>query len=40
VPVGTSAAGLPMGMQLMGRPRGDLDVLMLGHAYEGTAARA
>jgi amidase len=37
VPVGTSAAGLPMGMQLMGRPRGDLDVLMLGHAYEATA---
>ncbi len=34
VPVGFSAAGLPMGMQLIGRPRGDLEVLQLAHAYE------
>ena len=34
VPVGFSASGLPMGMQLIGRPRGDLDVLRLAHAYE------
>jgi amidase len=37
VPVGFNAAGLPMGMQLIGRPRGDLAVLQLAHAYEQTA---
>ena len=37
-PVGFSAAGLPMGMQVLGRPRADLDVLPLGHAYERLAA--
>jgi amidase len=34
VPVGFSASGLPMGMQLIGRPRGDLDVLRLARDYE------
>jgi len=34
VPVGFSASGLPMGMQLIGRPRGDLEVLRIAHAYE------
>jgi amidase len=34
VPVGFGATGLPMGMQLMGRPLGDLAVLQLAHAYE------
>ncbi len=34
VPVGFGAAGLPMGMQLMGRPQADLAVLRLAHAYE------
>ena len=34
VPVGFNAAGLPMGMQLMGPPQADLDVLRLAHAYE------
>jgi amidase len=34
VPVGFNGAGLPMGMQLVGRPRGDLDVLRLAHAYD------
>ncbi|WP_025137893.1 amidase [Achromobacter sp. DH1f] len=34
VPVGFGAAGLPMGMQLIGPPRGDLAVLRLAHAYE------
>ena len=29
-----AAAGLPVGLQLIGRPRGDLDVLQLGHAWE------
>jgi amidase len=37
VPVGFGAAGLPMGMQLIGRPRGDLGVLRLAHAYEQVA---
>ncbi|SDD50482.1 amidase [Cupriavidus sp. YR651] len=34
VPVGFSAEGLPMGMQLIGRPRDDLSVLRLAAAYE------
>ena len=34
VPVGFSANGLPMGMQLVGRPRGDFELLQLAHAYE------
>ncbi|GAA4415954.1 amidase [Quisquiliibacterium transsilvanicum] len=37
VPVGFDARGLPMGMQLIGRPRGDLEVLQLAHAYEQAA---
>jgi amidase len=36
VPVGFSAGGLPMGMQLIGRPRGDLSVLQVAYAYERT----
>jgi amidase len=34
VPVGFDAAGRPMGMQLIGRPRADLAVLRAGAAYE------
>lgn len=34
VPVGFDARGLPMGMQIVGRPRGDLSVLQLARAYE------
>ena len=37
VPVGFGARGLPMGMQLIGRPRDDLGVLQLAHAYEQAA---
>ncbi len=37
VPVGFDARGLPMGMQLIGKPRGDFEVLRLAHAYEQTA---
>lgn len=37
LPVGFNAAGLPMGMQVLGRPRADLAVLQLGHAYEQAA---
>ncbi|MGO4329806.1 amidase [Cupriavidus sp. 2TAF22] len=34
LPVGFGAEGLPMGMQLIGRPRGDLSVLRAARAYE------
>jgi amidase len=34
IPVGFNPAGLPMGMQVIGPPRGDLAVLRLCHAYE------
>jgi amidase len=34
VPVGFDDRGLPMGMQLIGRPRGDVDLLRIAHAYE------
>jgi amidase len=37
VPAGFSAAGLPMGLQLIGRPRGDWDVLRVASLYEGIA---
>ena len=36
VPVGFDARGRPMGMQLIGRPRGDLAVLKAGAAYGAT----
>jgi len=38
VPVGFDTAGLPMGMQLIGRPRADLELLRLAQAYEDAAA--
>ncbi|MDH5539456.1 MAG: amidase [Rhizobacter sp.] len=34
VPVGFNAAGLPMGLQLIGRPQQDLSLLQLAQAYE------
>ena len=34
VPVGFGANGLPMGMQIIGKPHGDLAVLQLAHACE------
>ena len=37
VPVGFDARGLPMGMQIIGKPQGDLEVLQLAHAYEQVA---
>jgi len=37
VPAGFGAAGLPMGLQLIGRPQGDADLLRLAHAYEQAA---
>ena len=36
LPVGFDERGLPMGMQLIGRPRGDVDLLRLAAAYEPT----
>ncbi len=37
VPVGFSGSGLPTGMQLIGRPRGDLALLRLARDYEAAA---
>ena len=37
IPVGFDARGLPMGMQIIGRPGADLAVLQLAHAYEAVA---
>jgi amidase len=37
VPAGFSASGLPMGLQLIGRPQADASVLQLAHAYEQAA---
>ena len=37
VPAGFGAAGLPMGLQLIGRPQADAEVLRLAHAYEQAA---
>jgi amidase len=34
VPVGFGAAGLPMGMQIIGRPQDELSCLQIGHAYD------
>ena len=34
VPAGFGPGGLPMGLQVMGRPRADFAVLQIGHAYE------
>ncbi|MEU6912543.1 amidase [Streptomyces olindensis] len=36
VPVGHDTAGLPIGMQLLGRPFGEPVLLRVGHAYEKT----
>ncbi len=38
VPAARGAHGLPAGIQLLGRPRDDLALLALGHAYEQTGA--
>jgi amidase len=34
VPAGFGPDGLPMGLSLIGKPQGDLDLLKLAHAYE------
>jgi amidase len=39
VPCGFSEAGLPIGMQIVGRHRDDWGVLQFGHAYEVAAGR-
>ncbi|MGA5370605.1 amidase [Streptomyces griseoincarnatus] len=36
VPVGRDAAGMPIGMQLLGRPFAERTLLRVGHAYERT----
>ena len=37
IPVGFDARGLPMGMQIIGRPQADLEVLQLAQGYEQAA---
>jgi phytoene dehydrogenase-like protein len=37
VPAGFNSQGLPMGLQLIGKPRGDRAVLQLAQAYEEVA---
>ncbi|HEY8707835.1 MAG TPA: amidase family protein, partial [Burkholderiaceae bacterium] len=37
VPAGFSAAGLPMGLQLIGKPQGELALLQLAQVYEQVA---
>ncbi len=37
VPAGFGPTGLPMGLQLIGKPRGDLALLQLARAYERAA---
>ena len=34
VPAGFTASGLPVGLQIVGRPRGDWSVLQMAHAFE------
>jgi amidase len=34
VPAGFNAQGLPMGIQVIGKPQADLSVLQLAHAYD------
>ena len=40
VPAGVDPRGLPMGLQLIGRPRADLAVLRVAHAYEAARGYA
>jgi amidase len=37
LPAGFGPSGLPMGLQIIGPPRGDMAVLRLAHAYEQAA---
>jgi amidase len=37
VPAGFNAQGLPMGLQLIGKPQGDFELLQVAHAYEMAA---
>jgi amidase len=39
LPAGFAADGRPMGVQLIGRPRGDLELLRIAAAYEAVAPR-
>jgi len=34
VPCGFTKDGLPIGLQIVGRPLGDFEVLQIGHAFE------
>ena len=34
IPAGFNSAGLPIGVQLVGKPRGDLELLKIAHWFE------
>jgi amidase len=34
VPAGFTASGLPVGVQIVGKPRGDLELLKIAHSFE------
>ena len=34
VPAGFTSTGLPVGLQILGKPRGDLELLRIAHAFE------
>ncbi|MGG1596599.1 amidase family protein [Paenibacillus naphthalenovorans] len=38
VPAGFSSEGLPVGLQFMGRPFGEGEILSVGHCYEQYAS--
>jgi amidase len=40
VPAGFTADGLPVGLQLVGRRRGDWDLLAVAHAFEAATGHA
>jgi amidase len=40
VPAGFTAAGLPVGLQLVGKRRGDWDLLAVAHAFESATGHA
>ena len=38
VPAGFTDDGLPVGVQIVGKPRGDLELLRIAHAFEQATA--
>ena len=40
VPAGFTASGLPIGLQIVGRPRGDFKLLQIARAFEAATSHA